>query len=139
LVFYTGTYYNTKLKAQKHDMVHVEVFVGGETGEQSIGSRWQRGLIKTFDSYKFSSTSYHNITYIYKSIDTWLEGICHSHCPDHKWSSSHLQWAPGKNSIFSVEGGEDYDEADLDAPLLDLEDGQQEKKESKVSHSFNNC
>ena len=33
LVFYSGTYYNTKLKAQKHDMVHVEVFTGGETGE----------------------------------------------------------------------------------------------------------
>lgn len=40
LIFYTGVYYNTKLKAQKHDMVHVEVFTGGETGEQSIGARW---------------------------------------------------------------------------------------------------
>jgi hypothetical protein len=33
LVFYSATYYNTKLRAQKHDMVHVEVFTGGETGE----------------------------------------------------------------------------------------------------------
>lgn len=40
LIFYTGVYYNTKLKAQKHDMVHVEVYTGGETGEQSIGARW---------------------------------------------------------------------------------------------------
>ena len=40
LIFYSGTYYNTKLRAQKHDMVHVEVFTGGETGEQSIGARW---------------------------------------------------------------------------------------------------
>jgi cell wall-associated NlpC family hydrolase len=33
LIFYSGTYFNTKLRAQKHDMVHVEIFTGGETGE----------------------------------------------------------------------------------------------------------
>ena len=27
-----------KFKKQKHDMVHVEIFLGGETGEQSLGS-----------------------------------------------------------------------------------------------------
>lgn len=31
-----------------------------------------------------------------------------------------MQWAPGKNSIFAPEEG--YDEADLDAPLLDDEE-----------------
>ena len=81
LIFYSGTYFNTKLKAQKHDMVHVEVFTGGETGEQSIGARWQRGVVKYFDSYKFESTAYHSIVFHYKSIDTWLDGICKSHCP----------------------------------------------------------
>ena len=40
LIFYSATYYNPKSKKQKHDMVHVEVFTGGETGEQSIGARW---------------------------------------------------------------------------------------------------
>jgi len=31
-----------------------------------------------------------------------------------------LQWAPGKNSIFGVSAGDgDYDQADLDAPVLD--------------------
>jgi hypothetical protein len=29
-----------------------------------------------------------------------------------------LQWAPGKNSIFSLEEG--YDEADFDAPMLEI-------------------
>jgi hypothetical protein len=37
-----------------------------------------------------------------------------------------LQWAPGKNSIFSLEEG--YDEADFDAPMLDLEDHGEESK-----------
>ena len=40
LIFISATYYNTKLRAQKHDMVHVEIWTGGETGEQSIGARW---------------------------------------------------------------------------------------------------
>ena len=101
-------------------MVHVEIWTGGETGEQSIGARWQRGVVQYFDSYKFNSTSYHSMKYHFKSIDTWLEGICKSHCKEHAWSSSNLQWAPGKNSIFKMEDG--YDEADLDAPMLDAED-----------------
>ena len=40
LVFYTGIYYNEKLKPHRHNMVHVEIFTGGETGEQTIGARW---------------------------------------------------------------------------------------------------
>ena len=45
LVFISGKYYNEKMRKQKHDMVHVEIFTGGETGEQSIGARWQRGVV----------------------------------------------------------------------------------------------
>ena len=33
LIFYSGIYFNTKCRQQKHNMVHVEVFTGGETGE----------------------------------------------------------------------------------------------------------
>ena len=36
LIFYSATYYDTKKKRQIHDMVHVEIFIGGETGEQSL-------------------------------------------------------------------------------------------------------
>lgn len=120
LVFYSAIYYNDKMRKQKHNMVHVEIFTGGETGEQSIGARWQRGVVQYFDSYKFTSTSYHSIEFHYKSLDTWLEGICKSHCNEHNWSSSNINWAPGKKSIFSID--EDYDEADLDAPGLDDEE-----------------
>ncbi len=57
-------------------MVHVEIFMGGETGEQSIGARWQRGVVQLFDSYKFESKSYYNIKFHYKSLEPWLEGKC---------------------------------------------------------------
>lgn len=77
-------------------------------------------MVKYFDSYKFESTSYYDIKFHFKSIDTWLEGICKSHCAEHSWNSSNLQWAPGKNSIFSVKSTDgDYDEADLDATCVD--------------------
>lgn len=36
--------------------------------------------------------------YHFKSIDTWLKGICRSHCPEHHWKRSKYQ--PGKKSIF---------------------------------------
>jgi hypothetical protein len=124
LVFYSAIYYNEKMKKQKHNMVHVEIFIGGETGEQSIGARWQKGVVQLFDSYKFVSTSYHSIQFHYKSIDTWLEGICRSWCNEHAWKSSTLLWAPNKKSIFTDE--EEYTEADLDAPILDEEENEPE-------------
>ena len=55
LIFYSGTYYNTEFPPQKHDIVHVEIFTGGPTGEQTIGARLQRGVVQYFDSYKFTS------------------------------------------------------------------------------------
>ena len=128
LIFYSGTYYNTKLRAQKHEMVHVEVFTGGPTGTQSIGARWQRGVVKYFDDYKFESTSYHSIKFHYKSIDTWLEGICKSHCSEHEWNTSNVKWAPGKKSIFNL--AEEYDDADLDAPMFDAEEQDASLQES---------
>lgn len=75
-------------------------------------------MVQFFDSYKFTSTAYHSMVYHYKSLEPWLEGVCKSHCSQHNWSASNMQWAPGKKSVFSID--DDYDEADLDAP--DLED-----------------
>jgi hypothetical protein len=127
LVFYSAVYYNTKLRPQRHNMVHVEIFTGGPTGEQSIGARWQRGVIQYFDSYKFVSTSYHSIEFHYRSIDTWLEGICRSWCPTHEWLSCNLNWIPDKKSIFSLDE-EVYDENDMDAPFIDMEEIDGESK-----------
>ena len=126
LIFYSGIYNNPKSRQQKHHMVHVEVFTGGESGEQSIGARWQKGVVQYFNSYKFESTSYHSIKFHYKSLDTWLEGVCKSFCKEHSWNSSNLQWKPGKTSIFSVMSGDgDYDEADLDAAGFDEDEGEE--------------
>ena len=56
-------------------MTHVEIYLGGETGESTIGSRWKRGVVSIFDSYKFESKTWYDVKYHYKSIDTWLQGI----------------------------------------------------------------
>lgn len=56
LIFYEGTYCSKRSKVQKHDMVHVEVFVGGDTGEATVGARFQKGVVQEFPSYKFPST-----------------------------------------------------------------------------------
>ena len=75
IIFYTAQYYHPK-HIQKHDMVHIEVFLGGESGEKSIGSRTCVNHVSYHDSYKFVSTSYHSIEYHYRSLETWLDGIC---------------------------------------------------------------
>ena len=62
------------VKKQKHDMTHVEVWAGD--GPKTIGARWHRGKVQVFDSYRFEARSYHTPTYHFKSIDTWLKGIC---------------------------------------------------------------
>ena len=133
LVFITATYYNPKMRKQKHDMVHIEIFTGGETGEQTIGARWQKGVVQYFDSYAFVSKSYYNMKYHFKSLDTWLDGICRSHCKEHAWTSSNVDVAAaGKKSIFNPEN--DYDEDDMNAPDCDDADGNVEVEEKKMVH-----
>ena len=61
-------------KKQKHNMVHVEIWAG--EGAKTIGARWQKGKVQVFDSYRFEAKSYHSMQYYFKSIDTWLQGIC---------------------------------------------------------------
>lgn len=45
-------------------------------------------MVQYFDSYKFKSKTYYDIGYHFKSIDTWLEGTCKSHCPEHDWKTN---------------------------------------------------
>ena len=52
LIFVEGAYHNPKSRAQKYGIVHVEVFLGGGPyGEQTVGARHQRGVVKCHDSY----------------------------------------------------------------------------------------
>lgn len=99
LVFISGIYHNPKSKKQRHNMVHVEVWAGD--GDKTIGARWQRGKVQYHDSYKFNAKSYHSMKYHFKSIDTWLKGVCKSHCLEHAWKRS--KYEPGKKSIFAEE------------------------------------
>jgi hypothetical protein len=108
LIFYEGLYLSKRSKVQKHNNVHVEIFLGGETGEATIGSRFHNGKVSIFPSYKFSSTKWSLVQYHFRSLDTWLNGECRSHCPEHPWHSDVLsiEAAAGRKSIFN-DGSED--------------------------------
>eukprot|EP01038_Epipyxis_sp_PR26KG_P012981 gene12981-17406_t len=117
LIFYEGTFVSPRSKVQKHNIVHVEIFLGGETGEESIGSRFHQGKVSIFPSFKFESTTWKLVQYHFRSIDTWLDGICRSFCSEHPWSmdSVLMSAAVGKKSIFNPESDDesagDFDEA----------------------------
>lgn len=87
-------------KKQKHDCVHVEVFLGGETGEATIGARFFKGKVNIFPSYKFTSTSWDCVKVHFRSLDTWLSGVCKSYCPEHPWITETSWLAGNKKSIF---------------------------------------
>jgi hypothetical protein len=120
LIFYEGIYNSKRSKPQKHNNVHVEIFLGGETGEATIGSRYHRGVVSIFPSFKFKSTTWDLVQYHFRSLDTWLNGECRSHCPEHPWQSDllGLAAAAGKRSIFNSDsegesaGGSDCDDCD---------------------------
>jgi hypothetical protein len=121
LIFYEGLFISKRSKSQKHNNVHVEIFLGGETGEATIGSRYHKGKVSIFPSFKFTSTTWSLVQYHFRSLDTWLNGECKSHCPEHLWHSDMLgiEAAAGKRSIFNTDsddesagGNEDEDRSD---------------------------
>lgn len=92
-------------------------------GESTIGSRYHSGKVSIFPSYKFNSTTWSLVRYHFRSLDTWLDGVCKSHCEEHPWHSDVLNYleAAGKRSIFSdaaeeqdiSAGGEEQEELQL--------------------------
>ena len=96
LIFYSAKLYNKEAKVHAHEMVHVEVFVGGETGKQSIGARRKGGVVQLFDTFRFESNRFYNTVYHFRSLETWLDGVCKSWCPDHEWRGTK------KNSNYYV-------------------------------------
>jgi hypothetical protein len=83
-------------KQQKHNMTHVEIWLGD--GVKTIGARWQKGKVQVFDSYMFNATSYHSPTYIFKSIDTWLMGVCRRSV--HVYQLMHDSWTMWRRMLI---------------------------------------
>lgn len=129
LIFYEGTYYpHFKHCRQIHNLVHVEIFIGGPTGEQSIGARWSRGVVELHDSFKFESTNYHSVKHYYRSIDTWLDGVCKSHFPKSTFGHQ-IALDASKNSLFIEET---IEEEDLVIPAYHITD-------DKVAYVSEDC
>lgn len=86
LVFAEGVYYDETRAPQRHNMVHVEIFIGGESGEETIGSRWPKSVpeegkmrgVQIHSSYKYTSKKYEIKAFHFRSLDTWLHGTCRS-------------------------------------------------------------
>ncbi|XP_064642143.1 uncharacterized protein LOC135496646 isoform X2 [Lineus longissimus] len=112
LVFISAIYNNPKAKKQRHNMVHVEIWLGD--GPKTIGARWQKGKVQVFDHYKFNATSYHSPKYTLKSIDTWLMGICQSYCDVHPWHRKGKMYAPSTRSVFAKRDDSDMQQAQDD-------------------------
>lgn len=55
-------------------MVHVEIWLGD--GEKTLGARRQAGVVEIHDSYRYVSKTYGDMQYHFRSIDTWLQGVC---------------------------------------------------------------
>lgn len=80
--------------------MHVEIWLGDEN--KTLGARWQKGVVEIHTSYQYVSKSYHSMKYHFHSIDTWLNGICESHCTEHQWQRN-KRTLPGKKSIFNCD------------------------------------
>jgi len=49
----------------------------------SVASRRSKGVVTIYDDFRFKSKNYYNIRYHFRSLDTWLDGICESSCDIH--------------------------------------------------------
>jgi hypothetical protein len=138
LIFVEGTYFDKQRRAQKHNIVHVEVFIGGFSGESTIGSRWSRSNaaegkvrgVQIHESYKYTSKNYEIHRFHFRSLDTWLHGVCKSQSyPDSTSTAASLDC--GGNSIFQdqEESGNEDDSGDFvpdpyrDSPVFYVGEG----------------
>jgi len=49
----------------------------------SVASRKAKGVVTVYDDFRYKSKSYYNIRRHFRSLDSWLDGICESHCDMH--------------------------------------------------------
>ena len=70
--------------------------------------------------------------YHFKSINTWLKGICKSHCPEHAWKRSNYQ--PGKKSIFAEDQASETPDEDAEQEAEVDEQAQNNDDDEKKGH-----
>ncbi|KAG2443593.1 hypothetical protein HXX76_001944 [Chlamydomonas incerta] len=87
LIFYSGTPYSPDARRYAFDMTHVEIFVGGTTGEATLGSRERYKWVMEYDSYRFTSQRWALSAHHFCSIDPWLDGVCAPQHPE-LWSTA---------------------------------------------------
>jgi hypothetical protein len=87
-------------------------FSGVTTGNYGDG----RGNVSIFPSYQFTSTTWTLVQYHFRSLDTWLDGVCKSHCDEHPWNNDALSYveAAGKRSIFCDAESNEEDEVEVE-------------------------
>lgn len=71
-----------------------------------------------FDHYLFKSTAWEIQKVHFRSLDTWLNGECVSHCPEHPWTIA--TGATNKKSIFDDEDS-DVGAGDGEEDVQDVE------------------
>ena len=114
LVFWSATYNDPTRARRTHDLVHVEIFVGGETGEATIGSRSTDpesaqavAHHATYRSYAANCTASHDHKIFFRSIDTWLDGVCVSHCKACAWAEPRLAGTSTSKKYSLFRGAEE--------------------------------
>ena len=85
--------------------MHVEVYVGGgPEGEGTIGSRYEGADavgVAFHPTYRsFGGHGAHGHRFFFRSIDTWLDGVCVSHCKECSWGE---QRGGGKSRLFAAD------------------------------------
>lgn len=90
-------------RKQRYDMVHVEIWLGGETGEATLGARWRNGKVSEFPSYKFVASAWTNVKILFRGIEPWLRGECRPRS-GYAWESHAVE--RHKRSIFAAPGAE---------------------------------
>ena len=68
----------------------------------AAGARDKNGAVDIFNDFRFQSQSYEVLGYHFRSIDTWLGGICKSFCPEHKLGSVACRRRPHTSPCASV-------------------------------------
>eukprot|EP00966_Prymnesium_polylepis_P200872 4654889-Prymnesium_polylepis.1 len=86
-----------------------QVFVGGDSGEATIGSRPNSSVFRgvaehaSFRSYAADAvSSEHSHRLFFRSIDSWLRGVCVSHCKECSWGE-HRSGGANVSSLFRPE------------------------------------